>query len=222
MGGFDRDGYAIIERVLEAARCETIASRLRDTAAGHVGSRNVLQLPWCRELAAAVRAHPEIGPLLPAGAVAVQCTRFDKSPTRNWLVAAHQDLSIPVRERVALPACAGWSRKEGVLYVQPPLAILRTLVAVRVHLDASTKDIGPLRIVPGSHLLGRLDAAGIDEARRCADEVPCLLPRGGALVMRPLLIHASSKVSAAVSRRVLHFVFGPPDLPDGLAWHHAV
>jgi hypothetical protein len=36
--------------------------------------------------------------------------------------------------------------------------------------------------------------------------------------MRPLLLHASSKATGTSRRRVLHFVFGPPDLPLGLAW----
>src|SRR4051812_114307 len=53
------------------------------------------------------------GGVLPRGAVAVQCTLFDKSADKNWLVALHQDLSIPVPERVTHPDCSGWSEKEG-------------------------------------------------------------------------------------------------------------
>jgi hypothetical protein len=40
--------------------------------------------------------------------------------------------------------------------------------------------------------------------------------------MRPLLLHASSKGSGTSARRVLHFVFGPRQLPHGLAWELAV
>ena len=40
--------------------------------------------------------------------------------------------------------------------------------------------------------------------------------RGGALVMRPLLLHAFSKAVIPCLRRVLHFVFGSPSLPLGL------
>jgi hypothetical protein len=40
--------------------------------------------------------------------------------------------------------------------------------------------------------------------------------------MRPLLLHASSKATSPVPRRVLHFVFGPPTLPLGLEWRWAV
>jgi hypothetical protein len=41
-------------------------------------------------------------------------------------------------------------------------------------------------------------------------------------LMRPLALHASSKANGASRRRVLHFVFGPPTLPFGLAWAHSV
>jgi hypothetical protein len=40
--------------------------------------------------------------------------------------------------------------------------------------------------------------------------------------MRPLLLHASSKASGSSLRRVLHFLFGPRDLPHGLRWQHAI
>jgi len=55
--------------------------------------------------------------------VAVQCTLFDKSADKNWLVALHQDLSIPVHQRILHPECSGWSEKEGVVYAQPPVRV---------------------------------------------------------------------------------------------------
>ena len=48
------------------------------------------------------------------------------------------------------------------------------------------------------------------------------VPRGAALLMRPLTLHASSKSMGASRRRVLHFVFGPPELPYGLRWRYAL
>ena len=49
---------------------------------------------------------------------------------------------------------------------------------------------------------------------------------GHALVkaMRPLIAHASSRMAKGgpARRRVLHLVFAPPGLPDGLQWHNAV
>ena len=44
---------------------------------------------------------------------------------------------------------------------------------------------------------------------------------GFAVLMRPLLLHASSKATGASRRRVLHFLFGPRQLLLGLAWANA-
>jgi hypothetical protein len=54
-------------------------------------------------------------------------------------------------------------------------------------------------------------------------ELPCCIGlRGGVLVMRPLLLHSSSKTRVQSRRRVLHFLFGPSELTCGLRWHRAV
>jgi hypothetical protein len=44
--------------------------------------------------------------------------------------------------------------------------------------------------------------------------VRCIVPKGGVLVMRPLLVHASGKATGAGHRRVLHFLYGPAVLGD--------
>jgi ectoine hydroxylase-related dioxygenase (phytanoyl-CoA dioxygenase family) len=98
--------------------------------------------------------------------------------------------------------------------------VLQQLVAVRVHLDDCGADDGPLRVVPGSHRMGVIaDAAA---TRDSAGEVTCLVSMGAALVLRPLLLHASSKGNGNGRRRVLHVVFGPRELPFGLSWNVAV
>jgi ectoine hydroxylase-related dioxygenase (phytanoyl-CoA dioxygenase family) len=218
---FDENGYAIIEAVLNATECEAFASRVSKTEGLGTGCRGLLQQVWCAELAVRLKKHAVIAACLPAAAVAVQCTLFDKSPVRNWLVAWHQDLSIPVLERITHPKYTGWSEKEGLLYVQPPPSILETLVAVRVHLDDCGSGAGPLRVVPRSHQYGRLSESHARE-RRAVGEVECVAKRGDALLMRPLLLHASSKAISPVRRRVLHFLFGSAELPHALRWSNAV
>jgi ectoine hydroxylase-related dioxygenase (phytanoyl-CoA dioxygenase family) len=140
----------------------------------------------------------------------------------NWLVPVHQDLSIPVAHRVDHPNLGPWSEKEGALFVQPPTAILQQLIAVRVHLDACTTHDGPLRVLAGSHNLGKCDAQATAAARQTHTEQVCTVERGGAMLMRPLLLHASSKSTGSSQRRVLHFLFGPATLPLGLEWQDAV
>jgi ectoine hydroxylase-related dioxygenase (phytanoyl-CoA dioxygenase family) len=49
--------------------------------------------------------------------------------------------------------------REGRRTVCPaPLKVLEQVLAVRLHLDDCDERNGALRVVPGSHLLGRLDA----------------------------------------------------------------
>jgi hypothetical protein len=40
------------------------------------------------------------------------------------------------------------------------------------------------------------------------------------MILRPLLLHASSKSSSALPKRVLHFLNGPVVLPEGLHGPH--
>ena len=222
VSALDHAGFAAVPGVLSVDQCAELVTVLDNAGCGRAGSRNLLDVAACQRLASTFKAHAQIGPFLPQGAVAVQCTFFDKSVDNNWLVALHQDLSIPIQKRVLHPDCSGWSEKEGVLYVQPPVAVLESLVAVRAHLDDCGSANGPLRVVPGSHRHGRLSTETSTALREQNGAVQCIARRGDVLVMRPLLLHSSSKAQAAAPRRVLHFLFGPKELPCGLTWYRAV
>jgi ectoine hydroxylase-related dioxygenase (phytanoyl-CoA dioxygenase family) len=219
---FHEDGYALLPSVMDDDYCANLARNVDGMAVNGAGARRLLEQPWCVAAARELRINAHVRSVLPVDSVAVQCTYFQKSTGQNWLVALHQDLSIPVSARIADEACSGWSEKEGILFVQPPIEVLEQLVAVRVHLDANTASNGPLRIVPGSHRSGRLTPQEIQSHRLRSGEVECLAPASAAVAMRPLLLHASSKAQVPALRRVLHFVFGPPTLPCGLEWKHAV
>ncbi|HEY8880785.1 MAG TPA: phytanoyl-CoA dioxygenase family protein [Roseateles sp.] len=208
-------GYAHVPNALPGA--ELLADVILPGGAVG-GSRCLLDQPWCVELAQALRAHALIGPLLPCDAVAVQCTYFEKSSSRNWLVPVHQDLSIPVAARVVARGWRGWSTKEGSLFGQPPVEVLESMVALRVHLDPCGVEDGALRFVPGSHCLGVIDAAAaVRERDRVGEQIGTASP-GDVIAMKPLVLHASSKSRGFSRRRVLHFLFGPSQLPDGAAW----
>ena len=215
---FSAQGYMVLPRFLADYEIGGLEARLsRDTGA-LTGSRALLELPWCMSLAMRIRGDSRLSSVLPIGSRAVLCTYFEKSPARNWLVALHQDLSIPVAERTEALGYAGWSKKDGRLFVQPPLEVLEQSVAVRVHLDASDEDTGALKVVPRSHSLGRLRPQQALAARDAHGERSVPVPRGGLMLMRPLLLHASSKVIGNARRGVLHFLFGPPCLPGGVQW----
>jgi hypothetical protein len=218
------DEYGFFEQpnVLSGSDCDHLATEIMSVTSSGAGTRNLLSLPWCNALAKSLKRHPSLSPFVSVGCVAVQCTLFAKTPGTNWSVMPHQDLSIPVASKVDTPHCSGWSEKEGSLFTQPPVAVLNACVAVRLHVDACGPEAGPLVVAPGSHKLGRLPSPAVAQLFASQGRHVCAVPRGGALVLRPLLAHASSKAVASVNRRVLHFLFGPVRLPFGLQWAYAV
>ena len=218
----DESGYAVAPSVIGPRDAASIELALCSVPNSAAGTRNLLEFEWCQSLVSRLRAAPSVRELLPPSSVAVQCTLFDKTPDRNWLVALHQDLSIPVSARVEHPELRAWSLKEGQIFVQPPDELLAQLVAVRIHVDECGPDNGPLRVVPGSHRDGRLAAPAARLYRDRVGEIACAVGRGGALIFKPLLLHASSKASSPNHRRVLHFLFGPASIGYGLRWQHAV
>jgi ectoine hydroxylase-related dioxygenase (phytanoyl-CoA dioxygenase family) len=146
-----------------------------------------------------------------------RATLFDKSPTSNWLVVWHQDTALPLRERRETPGWGPWSVKDGVNYAHAPAGALSQVLALRIHLDDSTADNGPLRVLPGTHTLGVLTDEAIHELSTQVSAVDCLIPQGGVLAMRPLIVHASSKSQTANPRRVLHIEYAAsPVTTDGL------
>ena len=219
---FATNGCSFIPQLLSAPECEAIAARLTSMPNESVGTRCLLSQPWCHTLAIEIRNKPELAALIPENYVATQCTYFQKSVDRNWLVAMHQDLSIPVAQRVDEPALTGWSEKEGALYVQAPVELAQTLVAVRLHIDACGDKDGPLKMLVGTHLRGYINPDSIAEIRQATTETISTAQQGDAWAMRPHVLHASSKSNGVSKRRVLHFLFGPRELPYGLRWQQAV
>lgn len=112
---FDTDGFYTLPEILNSADCAAISSSLDALRLNGIASRNLLDLDWCKALGKTLRQHPAIAPLLPFDSASVQCTLFEKSQDRNWLVPLHQDLSIPVHERIAGADLKGWSEKNGVM-----------------------------------------------------------------------------------------------------------
>lgn len=212
------DGFRLLPGLLAPEQRQALIAELATLPPGAAGQRELLEQPWCQVLSRQLLVLPQLRGVLPADAVAVQCTLFEKSPDRNWLVALHQDLAIPVAERIEHAALTGWSIKGGRHFVVAPAEVLAQMVALRLHLDDATQADGGLRFVPGSHRRGVLSEADAAQCRDRVGEVAVDALAGDGLLMRPLVQHASSKASAPGRRRVLHFLFGPPDLPHGLRW----
>ena len=226
--GLTCDGYAIVPAVLDDDSVDRVIAAL-DAAQGagvrRRGSvyaiRNLPEaVPAVGALAHSAAVRVLVEPILGPGAFAVRGILFDKTPDANWNVVWHQDLSIAVQERRDVPGFGPWSEKAGVTHVQPPAALLERMLTVRLHLDDCDETNGPLRVLPGSHGYGRLDAAAIEQWRARVAVRICPVPRGGALLMRPLLLHASSDALSPRHRRVIHIEFAAEGLPGGLAWYN--
>ncbi len=216
---FVRNGFETISAAQSAKACKDLLQHIESQPMGAVGSRLFLQQDWCYRVADILRGNAQIASIVPQDYVVAQCTYFEKSIERNWLVPIHQDLSIPVVERVEHEALAGWSEKEGGQFVQAPVSVLEQLVVIRLHLDRCGAEDGALSVVPGSHVFGRMSPEAAMAKRAARGVATCPVPQGGAFAMKPLLLHASSRATGTSRRRVLHFLFGPLRLPFGLRWN---
>lgn len=215
----EQHGFSVVPRVIEADEQRELLSTLGPVSGA--GRRGLLALPTVAELARSRRLLDLVRPYLPSEPLPVRAIYFDKSSDKNWLVPWHQDLTLALRARADVPGFGPWSTKEGIPHVQPPVELLQQMLAVRLHFDAADESNGALRVIPGSHRLGRLSAERVQELRSRQCDFLCTVSAGDALLMRPLLLHASSRSTSTRHRRVLHIEYAAFTLPDGLNWHEA-
>lgn len=216
---FARDGFAILPEVVRGSdlvQLRAEADRLLRESEDRGGARNALrESTLLRDTTSALEIAVS---LLGPEARVTKLTVFDKSPLANWKVPWHQDLTISVAVRREVEGFGPWSMKGGVPHVRPPIAVLREIVAIRIHLDDTPEENGALRVLAGSHRMGWLTDDQIVRLRKQVPETACPVPIGGAMVMSPLLVHASSPSASPHRRRVLHYEFSSLQLPGGLAW----
>jgi hypothetical protein len=217
-------GWSVTLPIIESERLDALSAAL-DAIPGdgkRGGIRNLLDIPQVRDLAVCPSVRGLAEAVLGRDCVAVRGLFFDKTPGANWKVTWHQDLTIAVNERIALPGYGPWSEKAGVVHVQPPDVILERMLAIRVHLDPCGDENGPVRVLPGTHRSGKLDPDQINAYRERIKPVDCVVERGGILAFHPLLLHSSSPASRPERRRVVHLEFAPFRLNAGLSWRWTV
>lgn len=200
-------GFLAVPGVLQPSEVVTLGAEVALLRSGRAGLRHVLTNHAIRQLSCDARLVKLASDLLGGSAFPFKGTFLDKSPTTNWLVTWHQDLTLPLRARVDAPAWGPWTTKGGRLYAIAPAEVLVGVVALRVHLDDSTAENGPLRVLPGTHRLGRLSEDRIAELARSIPAIACLVPAGGVVALSPLAVHASSKSTNDLPRRVLHLEY---------------
>ncbi len=220
----EAQGFVVIPQALVSTEVDSILTALKHvfgdrTEVRRGGARALLErVPEIRTLARHQSVRGAAIAALGHKCIPVRALLFDKTPAANWKVAWHQDLTIAVRARRDVEGYGPWSSKSGIPHVQPPVRVLERMVAVRVHLDDCGADNGPVRVLPGSHRAGLIQEGDIEAWRRRIAEVSCIVPAGGLVAMRPLLLHASSQARTPRHRRVIHIEFAAAELAPGLRW----
>jgi Phytanoyl-CoA dioxygenase (PhyH) len=220
------EGFAIVEGVLSGETIDLLIRLLENQETSgalrrqgkQFAVRNLLDLPEINELAHSGPVCDLVRVVLGDVFFPVRGILFDKIPAANWKVPWHQDVTIAVREKADVKGFGPWSLKAGIQHVQPPPSVLERMISVRLHLDTCEESNGALRVIPGSHRQGRISEAEIGRFVENGPERICAVDRGGALLMRPLLLHASSPSSSPAHRRVIHLDFASEPLPNPLRW----
>ena len=226
-GTLQEDGFAILLNVFGYQRIEDLIDSVAKidndegvrSRGGVFAVRNLLVLsPAINELSYSPKVRSIVEEHLARPSFPVRGTLFDKTAGANWLVPWHQDLTICVSDRIDVPGYGPWTVKSGVFHVQPPASILEGMLSVRIHLDDCDHSNGALRVLPGTHALGRLTHKQIAEQQGSVASVSCAVRTGDVVLMRPLLLHASSAATKAVHRRVIHIDYASSQLAGGLRW----
>ncbi len=215
------DGFSMFEGLLTESAVDDLVSFVEQNISVESrrgGARNLLDFPEMRALAESSVVRSEVEAVLGRNARVVRGILFDKTEGANWKVPWHQDVTIAVTHKVEAEGFGPWSMKAGVLHVQPPATVLERMLSVRLHLDDCPKENGALRVIPGSHTSGKLEERLIEELAERSATVTCAMFRGGVLMMRPLLLHASSASTIPGHRRVIHFDYADAELPSGMNW----
>jgi hypothetical protein len=222
----DAKGFAIVEGVLSGETIDLLALTLENQETSgalrrqgkQFAVRNLLDLPEMNELAHSRPVCDLVRCVLGDVFFPVRGILFDKIPAANWKVPWHQDVTIAVCERADVEGFGPWSMKAGIQHVQPPPSVLEKMISVRLHLDVCDESNGALRVIPESHRHGRIPEAEVGGFVESAAERVCAVDRGGAILMRPLLLHASSPSTSPAHRRVIHLDFASEPLPNPLRW----
>lgn len=219
MDSFDTNGFELLPSVVTDEELNKLQNALSEHEMSGPGLRHLLtRNETIRQFASSSTlleiAKRHLGSL----AKPVKAILFDKTVESNWYVTWHQDLTIAVREKIEQSGFGPWSLKDGVQHVQPPVAVLENMIAIRIHLDPCSADNGAISFIPGSHKSGKLNADEIQTWREKQDPTSCSADKGDVIIMRPLILHSSGKASKPEHRRVLHIEYTGVGLPGGLIW----
>lgn len=219
---YAENGYHLIEHAVGARQIEELIAQLSVFAeeANRYGVRDLMsKVPAIHELATSAPLLTVARDILGEAARPVRSVFFDKVPGANWNVAWHQDTSLALKAMHEVSGFGPWSEKQGVPHAEPPPEYLANTLTLRLHLDRADTQSGVLRVVPGTHRLGRVRSAELLAIVEQAQIVECNAQPGDLLLMNPLLFHSSRKATQPVHRRIVHIEYSAMALPAPLEWY---
>lgn len=227
------EGFTIIDNVYSENEIENLISLIENVTKDNSENSTFRK---SQDLFAIRQFHKEIPKTLPfifnqklqdiiestfgKGYFITKSIYFDKPEKSNWFVAYHQDLTISVNKKIELENFENWTTKQNQFAVQPPKEILEDNFTIRIHIDKTTKDNGALKVINNSHSKGILRIEKMDFENE--KETICEVQKGGIMIMKPLLFHASNKTTNNERRRVIHIEFSKQELPNGLEWSEKI
>ena len=217
IGQIERHGFSLIQDAIEVETIDALLEEIESAKvdefaryrAGKVfGIRNLLNvLPSARGLANRDLIRSLVEGVLGDNAKVVRGIYFDKHKEANWKVAWYQDLTIAVRQQLNVTGYGPWSIKAGIHHVQPPASVLQNMLTLRLHLDHTDESNGALRVLPGSHNHGRLNAQDIQSWQDRDEIVTCEVTKGGAMLIETTIASCFLSREESRHRRVLHFEY---------------
>ncbi|MBF4518603.1 phytanoyl-CoA dioxygenase family protein [Flavobacterium sp. ANB] len=227
------EGFAIINDVYSENEIEKLISLIENTTENKTDNGTFRK---SQDLFAIRQFHKEIPETLPfifnqdlkeiikenfgEGYFITKSIYFDKPEKSNWFVAYHQDLTISVDKKTETENFENWTVKQNQFAVQPPKEILEDNFTIRIHIDKTTKDNGALKVINNSHSKGILRIENLDFENE--KETICEVQKGGIMIMKPLLFHASNKTTNNERRRVIHIEFSNQQLPNEMEWSEKI
>lgn len=220
------NGYSILNDLYTESEIKRILTCIKESKNDESSFLKTKDLFAIRQL---IKNNPELGDLLfnsklvqlisslyESDYFLTKSIYFDKPSSSNWFVAYHQDLSISVDNKFELENYVNWTLKKNQYGVQPPVQILEDTITIRIHLDNTDEDNGALKVIPKSHLYGIIRSNS--EYWNLDKEKICKVKKGGIMLMKPLILHASNRTTNGKKRRVIHLEFNKHNLAKPLNW----
>ncbi|ROI00477.1 phytanoyl-CoA dioxygenase family protein [Chryseobacterium daecheongense] len=220
------NGFTVINNIFSDKELEKIDEVLKNIDASNENFRKsedlfairqfLKELPEIKDLILNANMNAIIHEIFGEKYMAVKSIYFDKPEKSNWYVAYHQDLTISVDKKIEIAGFGPWTTKKNQFAVQPPLPILENIYTIRIHLDDTDENNGALKVILKSHAKDIYRPETIDW--NVETEEICKVERGGAMIMKPLILHGSNRTTNGKKRRVIHIEFSDMELPGELQW----